>query len=163
MERSNASNDQEIKRYKKTTTAVKKMHALKEIVILTAICWIGFISRFYGEKHHDYGVLKSIFPYDKEWFKKFKVRLDLGFLGFVKDYVCRKVFIPIKKPKGKELTDKQREINTKQASERITVEHSIGGLKRYRILEDRLRLNNFNLYNDFLEMCAGLWNFSLNL
>ena len=91
------------------------------------------------------------------------MRLDLGFLGFAKDYVCRKVFIPIKKPKGKELTDEQREINIKQASERITVEHSIGGLKRYRILEDRLRLHNLNLYNDVLGVCAGLWNFSLNL
>ena len=139
------------------------MHAVKEIIISTTIRWIGFISRCYSGKHHDYSMLKSILPADKEWFKKFKVRLDLGFLGFAKDYVCRKVFIPIKKPKGKELTDEQREINTKQASERITVEHSIGGLKRYRILEDRLRLHNLNLYNDVLGVCAGLWNFSLNL
>lgn len=91
------------------------------------------------------------------------MRLDLGFLGFAKDCVCLKVSIPIKKPKGKGLTDEQREINTKQASERITVEHSIGGLKRYRILEDRLRLHNLNPYNDVLGVCTGLWNFSLNI
>lgn len=89
------------------------MHAVKGLVISTTIRWIDFISRCYGGKHHDYSVLKSILPFDKVWFKKFKVRLNLEFLGFAKDYVCRKVFIPIKKPKGKELTDEQREINTK--------------------------------------------------
>ena len=123
----------------------------------------GFISRCCGGNRHDYSLLKDVLPADKEWFKKFKVRLDLGFLGFAKDYVCRQLFIPIKKPKGKTLTGKQREINKSQASERIAVEHSIGGLKRYRILEDRLRLHDLNLYDDVLEVCAGLWNFSLNI
>ena len=108
-------------------------------------------------------MLKNYFPTDKEWFEKFEVRVDLGFLGFAKDYVCRRLFIPIKKPKGKELTCEQREVNKQQAKERVTVEHSIGGLKRYRILEDRLRLHDLNLYDDVLEVCAGLWNFSLNI
>jgi len=30
-------------------------------------------------------------------------------------------------------------------------------------LEDRLRLHDLNLYDDVLEVCAGLWNFSLNI
>jgi hypothetical protein len=47
------------------------------------------------------------------------------------------------------------------ASERIKVEHSIGGLKRYRILSDRLRTHLIDLYDDILWVCAGLWNFYL--
>ena len=42
------------------------------------------------------------------------------------------------------------------------VEHAIGGMKRYRILADRLRLHDFDFYNDVLEVCAGLWNFQLS-
>ena len=47
------------------------------------------------------------------------------------------------------------------ASERINVEHSIGGIKRYRILSDRLRIHLIDLYDDILSVCAGLWNFYL--
>ncbi|MCP4441275.1 MAG: transposase family protein, partial [Aureispira sp.] len=45
--------------------------------------------------------------------------------------------------------------------ERIFVEHSIGGMKRYRILADRLRNRTMTLYNLALETVAGLWNFYL--
>ena len=41
------------------------------------------------------------------------------------------------------------------------VEHSIGGMKRYRFLADRLRNHDFNLYDDVLEICSVLWNFNL--
>lgn len=82
-------------------------------------------------------------------------------MGFVKDYVCHQVFIPIKKPKGQELSLEQKAVNKAQAKERITVEHAIGGLKRYRILSDRIRLQTNQAYDDVLEVCAGLWNFHL--
>lgn len=112
-------------------------------------------------KCHDYGLLKKLFPIDKQWFKNFTVRLDLGFLGFGKDYSCEKYFLPNKKPKGGELTPEQRAVNKEQASERIIVEHAIGGLKRYRILSDRLRMHDLKRYDDVLGVCAGLWNFYL--
>jgi hypothetical protein len=41
------------------------------------------------------------------------------------------------------------------------VEHSIGGLKRYRILYDRLRLQDYGMCDTVVEVCAGLWNFYL--
>lgn len=107
-------------------------------------------------------MLKEELPPHKQWFKKFKVRIDLGFLGFVKDYICQNIFIPFKKPKNGELTDEQKRVNKEQASERITVEHSIGGMKRYRILSDRLRMHGLAHYDELLEVCAGLWNFYLS-
>jgi len=87
MGRNNVSSDREIKRSKKTATAEKKVNALKELVISGKTRWIGFISRCHGGSHHDYSLLKNYFPTDKEWFEKFEVRVDLGFLGFAKDYV----------------------------------------------------------------------------
>ncbi len=47
------------------------------------------------------------------------------------------------------------------ASERIKVEHSIAGLKRYRILSDRLRTHFIDLYDDIRGGYAGLWSFYL--
>ncbi len=124
--------------------------------------WIGFLSRFQPGKNHDYSLLKNVFSPDKEWFKKFVVRLDLGFLGFANTYSCQQCFLPIKKPKGKALTDEQRVVNQEQAKERVIVEHTIGGLKRYRILSDRLRMHNLEHYDDVLGVCAGLWNFYIS-
>ena len=139
----------------------KKAHTLKGIVISLKSRWISFLSRFYPGKHHDYSLLKTIFTPDKQWFKKFNVRLDLGFLGFDKAYRCKKHFLPIKKPEGQYLTEAQRAVNKEQAGERIVVEHAIGGLERYHILSDRLRMHDLERYDDVLGVCAGLWNFYL--
>ncbi len=87
--------------------------------------------------------------------------MDLGFYGFENLYECRKLKMPHKKPKGKELTKEQKDENKQLSSERVIVEHSIGGLKRYRILSDRLRIKNRELYDDVLGICAGLWNFMI--
>ena len=117
-------------------------------------CWVG--------KTHDYGMFKEEFPPGQNWFTNLNVRVDLGFVGFDKDYECKKLYLPHKKPKKQELTAEQKADNKILASERIVVEHSIGGLKRYRILSDRLRMHDFDLYNQVLGICAGLWNFRLS-
>jgi len=73
------------------------------------------------------------FPPAENWFAEFQVRVDLGFIGIDKDYVCKELLIPHKKPKKQELTPEQKAENKLLASERIVVEHSIAGLKRYRL------------------------------
>ena len=116
-------------------------------------CWVG--------KTHDYSMLKEEFPPCENWFSDLKVRVDLGYLGFAKNYVCKQLFIPKKASKYYPLTENDKEENKQKAKERIYVEHSICGLKRYRILSDRLRIYDSELYDDLLEICAGLWNFYL--
>ena len=107
-------------------------------------------------------MFKLEFPPQQNWFSNLNVRVDLGFVGFEKDYPCKNLYIPNKKPKGQELTPTQKAENKLLAGERIVVEHSIAGLKRYRILSDRLRLHDLDLYNQVLGICAGLWNFRLS-
>ena len=104
-------------------------------------------------------MLLEEFPLTEDWFAELRVRVDLGFLGIEKDYQCKEVFIPHKKPPKQELTAEQKEENKELASKRIVVEHALAGLKRYRILSDRLRLHNFATYNMILGVCAGLWNY----
>lgn len=103
-------------------------------------------------------MFKLEFPQGQPWFANLDVRLDLGFFGFEKDYECKTRYLPNKQ----ELTSKQKAENKLLAGERIVVEHSIAGLKRYRILSDRLRMHDLDLYNQVLGVCAGLWNFRLN-
>jgi hypothetical protein len=68
--------------------------------------------------------------------------------------------IPNKKPKGGELTQAQKAENKDISRERIKVEHSLAGLKRFRILSDRLRIHDIKMYDEIIGLCAGLWNFS---
>jgi hypothetical protein len=102
------------------------------------------------------------FPPEQPWFEHFRLRVDLGFLGLAHDYVCKELLIPHKKPRKQELTAEQKAENKVLASQRIVVEHAHAGLKRYRILADRLRMHNFVLYDVVLGVCAGLWNFYLS-
>jgi hypothetical protein len=105
--------------------------------------------------------LKTEFPPQKAWFRRFKVRLDLGFLGFQDLYPCQQLYLPNKKNKKLQLSEAQKAENKAQASERVTIEHSIAGLKRYRFLSDRLRAHDPKLYDLVLGVCAGLWNFNI--
>jgi len=119
------------------------------------------LSAVYVGKVHDFSILKVEFPPENGWFEDLEVMLDLAYQGFGKEYKCKKLFIPHKKPKKSELTVDQKAENKDISSERIKVEHRIGGMKRYRILSERLRVHDFDLYDDILSVCAGLWNFYL--
>lgn len=69
--------------------------------------------------------------------------------------------IPHKKRPKQDLTDEQKLENKEMGAQRILVEHSIGGLKRFRILSDRLRIYSLDLYDKILGACAASWNFYL--
>lgn len=115
-------------------------------------------------------MLKTEFnPKQANWFLNKKVWLDLGYIGFDKDYPAQEVQIPIKRPRRKkktdpkiELTQPQKQYNKQVRSKRIYVEHAIGGIKRYRFLSDRLRCRNADFYTLVLAVCAGIWNFQLS-
>lgn len=131
------------------------------MVISTKDKMIKYLSYSYEGKIHDDKLLKSVFSPEQDWFKKFIIKVDLGYLGIKKHYASINTNIPHKKTKLNPLTDHQKDENKKMAAERITVEHSIGGMKRYRILSDRLRTHLIDFYDDVLGVCAGLWNFYL--
>ncbi len=128
---------------------------------------IEYISKSYKGKENDFGVLKQEFPPSVEWFRQFKVRIDLGFQGFNDLYPCKKLYIPhkrkrVKKGLSNELNEEQKDENKNQAKERIIVEHSIGGMKRYRILCNRNRIKKQEIIDKIVGVCAALWNYSLD-
>jgi len=85
-----------------------------------------------------------------------KLWKDTGFQGYEPERTV--TFQPKKKPKGGELSTEEKAQNATISSERIGVEHSIGGVKVYQIVRDIFR----NLKQDFddlvIETACGLHN-----
>jgi len=144
---------------KRTYSGKKKSNTVKSMIISTLDRYVHYVSDCYIGKTHDFSLLKTEFCPDLNWFKGYQIRVDLGYQGFKNDYPNATLSIPNKKPRGGQLSEEQLLENKKLASQRITVEHSIGGMKRYDILSTTSRIHDFNLYNQILASCAGLWNF----
>jgi DDE superfamily endonuclease len=84
---------------------------------------------------------------------------DLGFQGFVLAGVT--TVQPKKKPRGGELTPPEKAHNRVISSIRIRIEHAIGGVKRYRMVKDKIRLLKDGIRDTIMETCCGLHNFRL--
>ena len=63
---------------------------------------------------------------------------DLGFLSFTLPQV--EILMPMKKPRGEDLTLEQQRANQALHSRRLRIEHVNSSVKRCRIVKDRLRL-----------------------
>jgi hypothetical protein len=84
---------------------------------------------------------------------------DKGFQGFCLQDVT--IVQPKRKPPGRELTSPEKATNHRISSIRIRIEHAIGGVKRYRIVKDKIRLLKDGLRDAVMETCCGLHNFRL--
>ena len=84
---------------------------------------------------------------------------DKGFQGFFLPGIT--IIQPKKKPPGGELTPPEQETNRRISSIRIRIEHAIGGVKRYRIVKDTIRLLKDGVRDTIMETCCGLHNFRL--
>ncbi len=88
------------------------------------------------------------------------VHQDSGFEGYnPKGVVVKR---PLKKPKDKELTRRQKTQNRAKARKRMVVEHSIGYVKIYRILKDCIRIRKNSAKDKVMEICCALANFKLD-
>lgn len=71
--------------------------------------------------------------------------------------------MPTKKPKGKEHTAEQKIQNHNISSIRITVEHAIGGAKRWRNVKDTYRCRKFGFDHKVMLIACGLHNFYISM
>lgn len=85
---------------------------------------------------------------------------DLGFQGLQNEF--DNVHLPHKKPKGKELSEQQKQENREFSRQRVACEHAHAGIKRYRSVTDVYR-NRVPDFDDRLMLnAAGLWNLYLD-
>lgn len=142
---------------KKYYSGKKKQHTIKNMVVINILCKILFLSQTCEGKKHDKKAADEAgydFPEGSTVFQ------DRGLQGFTVAGVT--VIQPKKKPRGKELTAEDKENNRAVSSIRIRVEHAIGGVKRYRIVKDKIRNWKEGFRDQVMETCCGLHNFRLN-
>jgi hypothetical protein len=112
-------------------------------------------------------MFKTEFKPELNWFKNFHIYVDLGYLGFANDYKTKKLLIPYKKPRKSKnnpnptLTEEQKKHNKNVSSIRVKVEHTIGGMKRYKCFSDKYRNKTDDTKSFFKILSAGFWNFNL--
>jgi hypothetical protein len=84
----------------------------------------------------------------------------LGYQGLQNEFV--NVHLPHKKPKGKELTEAQKQENREFSSQRVKCEHAHAGMKRYNSVTAVYRNRVFDFDDLLMVNAAGLWNFYLD-
>lgn len=135
----------------------KKRHTVKNNVIIDETCKILFLTSTCEGKKHDKQITDEAgytFP------EHSTVYQDTGFQGFRPEGVL--IVQPKKKPRGGQLTPDEKVENSRISSIRIRVEHAISGVKRCRIVKDKLRNWRVGFRDLVMETCCGLHNFRLN-
>ncbi len=135
----------------------KKKHAVKNGIIATVFCLVLFVSPTVNGNVHDKKIADTCYFIPKGY----KLWQDTGYQGYKPDGVC--IMQPFKKPKGKELTMEQKEYNREIASFRVRIEHTIGSVKRFRIVKDECRLRKAGFVESVFATCAALHNLRIKM
>ena len=113
-------------------------------------------TRFAKGARHDF----SLYKHSKAALpKEVECLADSGYQGLVELHENSRT--PIKKPKGGELTEEQKQSNKELAKERVVIEHIIRHLKIFRILAERYR-NRRRRFMLRVNLIAGLYNFAIS-
>jgi hypothetical protein len=93
-------------------------------------------------RKHDYDIYKSnhlVTP--KEVVNVFY----LGYLDVEKDFPEQLSSVPNRKKRNQELSQEEKEYNKIHSRKRIIIEHTICGLKKYRIMSDVFMIDQENI------------------
>ncbi len=86
--------------------------------------------------------------------------LDLGFQGV--DEQCG-TMVPFKKPRGKELGEVKKQVNRAMSKLRVKVEHVFAGLKRLRMIKDKIRISDYGKRQLIVKIAAALHNLRVEM
>jgi membrane-bound lytic murein transglycosylase B len=144
---------------KKNITQGKKRHTRKHTTGSTLKKRIILLSKARAGKVHDKKQLD-----EEDWVSNIPDQVviegDLGYQGLQNEFV--NVRLPHKKPRGKELTEHQKQENREFSAQRVKCEHAHAGMKRYNSVTAVYR-NRVPDFDDRLMLnAAGLWNFYLD-
>lgn len=150
---------------KKTYSGKKKANTRKNIVV-TGKGKTGnqreilILTKTKSGRRHDKNLADKEMLFEKlpkEWDKYH----DSGFLGSQKQ--TENIIQPTKASKNHPLTPEQKQENSLISSIRVTVEHAIGGFKRFDCLTSKYRNKLPNFDDELILLASGLWNYHLLL
>ena len=143
---------------KENYSGKKKQHTQKNTIFSATNGKVCFLSGTYEGKVHDKKINEAQaveLPRGSRCFQ------DTGFLGYMPKGEDIQVVMPVKKPKGRDLTEDEKHENTQIARVRVRVEHVIAGVKRLRIVKDKIRPWVDEFRDLAMEIACGLHNFRL--
>lgn len=152
------SRPQEREQQKSNYSGKKKCHTRKHIVAVdekkrVLILGKAREGKIHDKRAHDEDDLVGSIP------EEIPIEADSGFLGLQKQY--ENIHLPHRKPKGKELSEIQKQENRLLSSSRVICENAFAGIKRYNAVHQIYR-NRIKDFDDHLMLTAsGLWNFYL--
>lgn len=146
------------KAQQKAYSGKKKAHTRKSVIISDKKKRVLIVTKQKSGRRHDKRLAdkESIF---ENLPKDVTVMADTAFIGETR--VHKNLYIPKKKPPGRQLSEDEKETNRIISSYRVIVEHAIGGIKRYRCMSERLRNRKAFIDDTFLLLASGLWNYHL--
>jgi hypothetical protein len=131
---------------------------VKNVLLVNTPLTILFLSETHGGRVHEKRIAEAT-PYPLP--AGSRLLQDLGFLAFTLPQVD--ILMPMKKPRGQELTLKQQLTNQALDQRRLRIEHVNSSVKRCRISKDRLRLWKKGIRDLVMELCCALHNFRVRL
>lgn len=127
------------------------MHAEKNFGICNPEGRILFLSYSFSGSTHD----KAIYDELEISIAEVPFLLDLGFIGVDES---GSTMVPFKKPKGKELGTVKKQINQAMSKLRVKIEHVFAGLKRLRMLKEKIRIPCYSKRQTIVKIAAAIHN-----
>jgi len=147
------------KSQQKAYSGKKKAHTRKNVVVADRKRRILVLTKTKSGRRHDKrladkeGIFENI-P------KDVAVYTDTAFVGEQQTHPY--LFLPKKKPKGRNLTEDEKLTNKIISSYRVIAEHAIGGMKRYQAVTQVYRNRRKYFDDTLILLAAGLWNYHLS-
>jgi hypothetical protein len=136
-----------------------KQHAIKVQISVAMGGRILDVSHSYPGTMHD----KTMFDAEKtvqKFDKRVPHRLDAGYQGVKTENPDYYIIGAIKKPKGRDLTDLEKELNRAHSKRRIIMEHAISRIKKFKICGSTFR-QPLNVHNQAYRNVIAILNFRL--
>jgi hypothetical protein len=156
------------KRKRKTHySGKKKKHAVKTQLTVNKQGLIVHKSPHAKGSTHDYALYNHSHP---KLPKDVTFKLDLGYVGILRDYPGLKVVVPFKKKnpgrgkmgvKAEPLSLEQKLFNKLLASALVVVEHSHSRVKKFRVFGEEFR-NRLKNYDRMTDIVCGIVNFRIS-
>jgi hypothetical protein len=148
---------EDYERQKYEYSGKKKSHTIKNNIVSDENNTILFLSDTYAGSIHD----KVIADQAGHQFPNHTILLeDSGFQGYDPENIT--VLRPEKKPKGGELSRQQKELNRQISQLRVPVEHAMSGIKRLRIVQEKIRIRTDKVRDLVMLIACALHNLRIS-
>jgi hypothetical protein len=134
----------------------KKAHTCKTQVVVNSQGQVCHASESVPGSQHDL-TLERQSKINEQLPPQIDLMGDKGYQGLQNDNPQRTVELPVRKPRGQELTDEQKTFNRILAGTRIVVEHTLAHMKIFQVLYQVYR-HARDAYSSIFRLIAGLVN-----